>query len=219
MFVSINNGDDSVMPRTKAFDPEEALEAALQLFWTKGYEQTSMQDLVDAMGINRGSLYDTFGDKHRLYRKAVDRYLEWYTLRGMRAAIASGDYSPREQLQMLFDRIAEEAEGVNRLRGCLLTNTITELSHRDPEITAQVAEAVKRVEDTLTDVIRRGQELGEFTSSEDARSLARFLVNTIQGMRVVTRIYGAREPMLDIARIALATLNAGSPLTPKAGLH
>jgi TetR/AcrR family transcriptional repressor of nem operon len=201
------------MARSKAFSPEEVLESALQLFWTKGYEQTTMQDLVDAMGINRGSLYDTFGDKRQLYRQAMERYLDWYTLRDLRLAMDSGDYSPATQISLLFDRLAEEGEGVNRRRGCLLTNTITELGHRDPEITEQVAAGVRRVEDTLTELIQKGQELGEFTSTEDARALAQFLTNTIQGMRVLTRVYGDRRHLADISRIALSTL------TPKAGLH
>lgn len=213
MFFFESNGRNTDMARSKAFDPEDVLEAALQLFWTKGYEQTSMQDLVDAMGINRGSLYDTFGDKQRLYRKAVARYLDWHTLRTMRAAMADGDYSPKEQMELLFDRLVEEGEGVNRERGCLLTNTITELGHRDPEVTEQVAEGIRQVEDTFAELILKGQEIGEFTSNIDARALARFLVSTIQGMRVVTRVYGAREPLADIARIALSTL------MPKAGIH
>lgn len=213
IFFLINNGRNTSMARSKAFDPDEVLEAALQLFWTKGYEQTSMQDLVDAMGINRGSLYDTFGDKHSLYSKAVERYLHRYTLRGMRAAVESGVYSPMEQIRLLFDRLVEEGGGINRERGCLLTNTITELGHRDPEITEQVAAGIKSVEDTLTEVVGKGQEIGEITSTEDARSLARYLTNTIQGMRVVSRVYGAQNPLADIARVALSTL------TPKAGIH
>lgn len=213
MFPGIVNRENSVMPRTKSFDPDVALESALQLFWTKGYEQTSMQDLVDAMGINRGSLYDTFGDKHQLYRLSVERYLDWYTLRGMRAVMATEEYSPGAQLALLFDRLVEEGAGVNRERGCLLTNTITELGHRDSEITELVADGIRRVEDTLTALVRAGQEKGEFTSTEDPRALARFLVNSIQGIRVLSRVYGERGPLADIARIALATL------TPKAGLH
>lgn len=213
MLSGIHNGRNTVMARSKAFDPEEALESALQLFWTKGYEQTSVQDLVDAMGINRGSLYDTFGDKHSLYCKAVDRYLDRYTLRSMRTAMAGGDYSPKEQLSLLFDRLVEEGAGVNRKRGCLLTNTITEQGQRDPEITEQAVDAIETLEEMLTVLIRKGQEIGEFTVGQDARALARFLVNTIQGMRVLTRVYGTREPLADIARVAL------SVLMPRAGVH
>lgn len=201
------------MARPKAFDPEIALESALQLFWTQGYEQTSIQDLVEVMGINRGSLYDTFGDKHQLYRMAIDRYLDRYTLRTMRAAMATGAYSPMEQIHLLFDRLVEEGAGVNRNRGCFLTNTITELGNRDAEITEQVAEGVKRVEEILLDLVRKGQEQGEITSTRDARALARFLTGSIQGIRVLSRVYGEREPLADIARTALSTL------TPNAGIH
>lgn len=201
------------MARSKAFVPDDALEAALQLFWTKGYEQTSMQDLVDTMGINRGSLYTTFGGKQQLFHRAVDRYLDSYTLRGIRAAMAAGDYSPAEQLRLLFARMAEEGAGLNRRRGCLLTNTITELGHRNPEITKQVVEGIEKVEEILTELVRTGQEKGEFTSTEDARTLARFLTNTIQGMRVLTRVHGDKAVLEDIARVAMSTL------TPKAGIH
>lgn len=201
------------MARSKTFDPDEVLEAALQLFWTKGYEKTSVQDLVDTMGINRGSLYDTFGDKRQLYLSVVDRYVAWYSISGMRAAMAGNGKSPKQQLTLLFDRLVEEGQGLNRKRGCLLTNTITELGHRDPLITEQVVDAMTRVEDTLTDLVRKGQELGEFSSHEDARSLARYLINAVNGMRVLMRVYDSRDPLADIARVTLSRLN------PKANLH
>lgn len=208
MFSLYNNGEHAVMARTKSFDPEQALESALQLFWTNGYEQTSMQDLVEAMGINRGSLYDTFGDKRQLYSKTIERYLDCYTLKDIRAVMAENEYSPREQLRLLFDRLVEEGAGINRKRGCLLTNTITELAHRDPEITQQAKEGIRHAEEILTKLVRQGQALGQFNTAEDARALARFLVNSIQGIRVLSRIYGEREPLADIARIALDTMSA-----------
>lgn len=93
------------MARPKEFDPNEALERAMLLFWEKGFQATSMRDLVQAMGINRGSLYDTFGSKEELYQAAIDRYCDEQTAGMIDMLSAPGE--PKDVLERVFQRALE----------------------------------------------------------------------------------------------------------------
>jgi len=196
------------MARTKAFDTDQALKQALHLFWRQGYEHTSMQDLVEAMGINRGSLYDTFGDKHSLYVMAVEKYLSDYSMRDVREAMAKGEVDPKTIIAALLRRMAREAGGEERARGCFLTNTIVEIGRGDGAIAERTRNAIEDMEQILTDLIAVGQQRGQFTSSRDASALALFLVNTMQGLRVLSKIYEDGDRLNDVVDGALAALSS-----------
>ncbi len=122
--------------RPKEFDKQEALAQAMDVFWTHGYDATSVQDLLDAMGINRGSMYDTFGDKHALFTAAYDHYAQNAAARITR--ILDGPGSPLANIRKLLRCMADPA-GDGRRRGCMCTNAVVELAPHD----AQVAGAVK----------------------------------------------------------------------------
>jgi TetR/AcrR family transcriptional repressor of nem operon len=106
------------MARPKEFDPDQALDRAVELFWRKGYEATSIQDLVEALGINRSSLYGTFGDKHALYLAAIDRYCE--DVVAPRVAELDQAASPRAAIRQLFLSLPTRATRRRERRGCLL---------------------------------------------------------------------------------------------------
>lgn len=194
------------MPRTKAFDTEQALDRALHLFWRQGYENTSVQDLVDTMGINRGSLYDTFGDKHSLYILAVEKYLSVHSLHDVRAAVAREDADPKTILTELLQRLAREASGPDRARGCLLTNTIVEIGKNDAEITSRIRTAIENMVVLLTTLISEGQKLGQFRRDRDPKALAMFVVNTMQGLRVLSKIHDDDAGMKDVVDETLNSL-------------
>ncbi len=196
------------MARTKAFDTDQALKQALHLFWKQGYEHTSMQDLVEAMGINRGSLYDTFGGKHALYVMAVEKYLSDYSMRDVRQAMAGGEVDPKTVIAALLRRMAREAAGKERARGCFLTNTIVEIGRGDGVIAARTRSAIEDMEKILTDLVAEGQKRGQFTTGRDAGALALFLVNTMQGLRVLSKIYEDGDRLDDVVDGALAVLAA-----------
>ena len=196
------------MARTKAFDTDQALKRALHLFWKQGYEHTSMQDLVEAMGINRGSLYDTFGDKHSLYVMAVEKYLSDYSMRDVRQAMAEGEVDPKTVIAALLRRMAREAAGKERARGCFLTNTIVEIGRADGAIAARARSAIEDMERILTDLIAEGQKRGQFTNHRDAPALALFLVNTMQGLRVLSKIYEDGDRLDEVVDGALDALAA-----------
>ena len=190
------------MPRTKEFEPLEALDAAMELFWRKGYEAASMRELLDAMGIGRGSFYDTFGDKHALFLAALDRFQEVRTSWVEEVLVGSGLEGVRE----VFGRTVDGLVEFEPRRGCLLANAAVELAPHDPEVAARISGYVHRAEAAFEDVLARAREDGELSADSDPKALARFLVNTLHGLRVLARAGSDRETLEDIVHVALEAL-------------
>lgn len=193
------------MPRTKQFDESEALEKAMTLFWSRGFEATSMQALVDTMGINRGSLYDSFGDKRTLFEKALERYDQEY--RKARFERLETTLPPRRALEVFLEEAIEESVNDDERRGCFIVNTMLELAPHDPEITRYVTRVIKEAEASLERIIRRGQQRGEVSPAKDATALARFLLHVAFGLRVMARVNPRRSEMDAAARFALSALD------------
>jgi TetR/AcrR family transcriptional repressor of nem operon len=191
------------MPRTKAFDPDEALDRAMRVFWEGGYEATSVEALVQATGVNRASLYGAFGDKHALFLKALERY----TGAGLFAAVEKMDRTApvRDLLAALFDRLIARAHD-RRGVGCLLTNTICEFGSRDPDVLEAARQALARMENALDLLVRRGQGEGAFDAAADPREIARFLVNAMLGLQVIARVNPDDRTLRQIAERTLAAL-------------
>ncbi|MBB6731522.1 TetR/AcrR family transcriptional regulator [Cohnella zeiphila] len=192
------------MARGKEFDEDAVLLKAMHLFWEQGYEKTSVNDLVEGMGIHRRSLYDTFGDKHELFLKAIERYGTLINGR-FRAAIARAE-SSRKALQFLFDLMIDGYEG--KPPGCLLVNTATELAPRDAEVDARTGEGFDTMERLLADLIRTGQQKREFPQDRKAEELAEQIHAVMLGIRVLARTSADRTKMHRIADAALANLHA-----------
>ncbi|MEU2544481.1 TetR family transcriptional regulator [Streptomyces roseolus] len=194
------------MARTKEFDPEAALQAALDLFWARGYEATSMADLVEHLGIGRASLYATFGSKHELYLKAMDRYLESRDPRLVEELSAPGPALPA--VRALVRRFAAEAtaEGL-RLSGCFVTNSAAELAPRDPAVARRVELSWEQVETLLYAALTRARAQGELPADRDPRALSRMLLVLLQGIRVVGKASTDPARVRDAAEEALRLLD------------
>jgi TetR/AcrR family transcriptional repressor of nem operon len=190
------------MPRTKEFEPQEALDAAMHLFWRKGFGATSMRDLLDAMCIGRGSFYNTFGDKHTLFLAALDRFEDARTSWMDRALEGAGV----DGIEEVFRRSIEALLGFEPRRGCLLANTAVELAPHDPEVAGRISRYVRRTEEAFTGALARAQEAGEIPADGDPKVLARFLVSNLHGLRVLARAGADRRTLEDAARVALQAL-------------
>ena len=192
------------MSRTKEFDPDAALQAALELFWRKGYEATSMADLVDHLGIARASIYGTFGGKHDLYLKALDRYLESRDPAIIEALSQPGPALP--SVRALIRRYAEESAVDQHRRGCFVVNTAIELLPTDRMAARRVESSWDAVEVALTSALTRARAQGELAPDRDPRALARFLLTVMQGLRVLAK--GDPDParLGDAAEAALVIL-------------
>jgi TetR/AcrR family transcriptional repressor of nem operon len=192
--------------RTKEFDPDAALQSALELFWRRGYEATSMADLVTHLGIGRASIYATFGNKHDLYLKAVDRYAESCNPQILDELSQPGPALPA--VRALVRRFATEA-GSEELRhsGCFITNTAAELGPHDPEAARRVERSWEQVETLLHSALVRAQAQGELPEERDPRAVARLLFVLLQGLRVTGKASDDPARVRDAAEQALTLLD------------
>jgi TetR/AcrR family transcriptional repressor of nem operon len=192
------------MARTKEFDPDVALQAALELFWERGYESTSIADLVERLGIGRASLYATFGDKHELYMKALQRYLDTRDPSPVEVLSQPGPALPG--VRRLVELYAEESSSEDGKQGCMVTNAAAELLPRDAEVCRFVDRSWEALEAALTSALIRARAQGELAADRDPRALARFLVVLLQGLRVTGK--GSSDParIRDAAAQALSML-------------
>ncbi|MFI0774524.1 TetR/AcrR family transcriptional regulator [Streptomyces sp. NPDC021212] len=194
------------MARTKEFDPEAALQSALELFWRRGYEATSMADLVEHLGIGRASIYATFGNKRELYLKAMDRYAETRDPNLLVELSQPGPALPA--VRAMVRRFAEEAASPEkRLMGCLVTNTAAELAPHDPAVARRVEVSWDHVETPLHSALIRAQAQGELPEDRDPRALARMLLVLLQGLRVVGKASDDPARVRDAAEQALTLLD------------
>ncbi len=188
------------MARTKEFDPDVALRAAMDLFWRRGYEATSMQDLVDHLGVGRGSIYATFGSKHELYLLALDRYAEETGERTLDRLSQPGPVLPA--VRALLEGFL--AEALTDRKGCFVTNTAVECPH-DPPIARKVESNWDGLETLIAGALTRARGQGELAGDKDPRALARFLVIIAQGLKVMAKVPDERR-MRDAVDQALSLL-------------
>lgn len=182
------------MPWEKQFDVEEARQAALTVFWTRGYENTSMPDLLEAMGIQRGSFYDTFKSKHHALMDALHRY-DSGRRRTFLSASSAGK-SPTQVIGSLFSAVAAEAVSESRRRGCFLVNCALELAPRDAAVAALVNRAFDETRAFFSSMIKEGQQSGEIPCRIDPEAAAQALLCLLLGMRVLARA-GAEQAAVE----------------------
>ena len=168
------------MARPREFNEEAVLGSAMMAFWRHGYHATGVQELVDATGVNRASLYGTFGNKEQFFISALKRYIE-ICLENLRTALARGGNAVegiRHMLEYFMDNLLQQA------RGCLLYNTALEASGQHAAIRSEVEVGMERIEALLTDWVCKGQAAGEVDAERDAVLLARTVMAAMHSMTV-----------------------------------
>ncbi|MGW0815996.1 TetR/AcrR family transcriptional regulator [Streptomyces viridiviolaceus] len=194
------------MARTKEFDPDAALRAALELFWRRGFEATSMSDLVAHLGIGRASIYATFGNKRELYLKALERYEQGLLPDMLQELARPGPALPG--VRALVRRYAAEATADDlRGRGCFVTNTAAELAPHDPAAARRVERNWDQLEAVLHSALARARSQGELPADRDPLALARMLLVLLQGLRVVGKASADPARVRDATEQALALLD------------
>ena len=168
------------MARPREFDEEAALTAAIGCFWARGYEATSTRDLADAMGIAGKSLYNAFGDKHGLFRQALERYLQGFDVRISRF---EGRMPPRQAIRAFFDEIVEQTLCDPDWKGCMLVNSALEVA----DLRQVVAEGLAKTEAFFRRCVAAGQRSGTIPTVQTADDLARHLLAVLLGLRVLAR--------------------------------
>ena len=190
------------MARPREFDEAVVLTAAMECFWAQGYEATSVRTLAGRMGITGASLYNAFGDKRSLYRRALDRYLEQSVQRiGRLERLA-----PAEAIDAFFGEIVERSVNDEQRRGCLLVNSALETPACEPELQAVIARQAMVIEAFFRGRLTAGQGDGTITRRQSADDLARMLLGVLFGIRVLARTRPDRDVLEGAVRGALGLL-------------
>ena len=193
------------MARHKEFERDEALQKAMEVFWTRGYEATSMQNLVEHMGINRQSLYDTFGDKHSLYLEALDRYQQVESRKLFELIEKPG--SVKKAFRQLFSGVIEGSLGDGERRGCLMNNAMSELASRCAATAEKTRHNMAAIEEAFYRALLRGKKEGELKGVREPRAMARFLYNSFQGLVLMSKATQDRKTLEDVVKVTLSVLD------------
>lgn len=193
------------MPRTKQFQEEEVLQKAVEIFWRKGYHATSMEDLVQYLGINRGSLYDTFGGKKQLFEKAIRKYIQDNTK--ITHELLSQHKSVKEGLYHFFKVVVEGSIADDEKKGCLVVNTSTELATSDPEMAKILIRNRQNFEEIFLQYLKTGQEKGEIGNDKDLEAISKYLVTFFNGLKVSAKINPQGADMHAVVRAGLSVLD------------
>lgn len=192
------------MARPREFDEEAVLDSVISTFWSRGFEATSIQDLVEATSLSRASLYGAFGDKETLYARAIERYVAQQAEHAQRV---EQDESALHALEVLIGDWVKGVCGKDAPRGCFLQLAGSE-KDTDSWIRDVVRDQQNALEALIVRLIKRGQKLGEIARAIDAEATAKMFVVLQQGLASAGRIGWSRERMNGAARQALDLLHA-----------
>ncbi|MFC3157338.1 transcriptional regulator, TetR family [Chryseobacterium arachidis] len=183
------------MARTKEFNEDQVLDKAIEIFWYKGYNGTSAQDLVTHLGLSRSSLYDTFGDKQKLFVASLKKYQK--QSQDQIVELFDTSENIKETLQNIFKQAVIESLEDRITKGCFMVNTSIELAVHDSEISEIVQNNTQIMEGIFTKAMQKGQDLEQISKNMDAKTLARFIFNNYSGIRVLARTGEADKQVYD----------------------
>jgi len=184
--------------RPRAFDENQVLTRAMELFWARGYERLGMRELLAELGISRQSLYDTFGSKRGLFLRTIQHYRS--TQLSQALALLQREGSPLENVKAVL-RFFEELAFDQRSRGCLVANSLVEIDPGDEELSALLGETLEMLRAALERTLVEAQARGELSAGPSPLELSRALVNAMVGLAVTGR--------LPLPRSAITEIHAG----------
>ena len=190
------------MARSIAFNREEVLDKAVQVFWAKGYEATSMQDLVDAMGIQRGSLYGSFGGKQQLFLTALNRYGD-VVVKSLLSLLESKP-SAKDSIESFFAQLVEHLLTAGPLRSCLVTNSAIERGLTDEATREKIFSLLNAIEKGFYQALLRAQENKEISAKINLTATAYYLTSSMQGLIVMGKICHERPVLESINQVTLS---------------
>ncbi len=188
----------------REFNHDQVLDAAMAIFWAKGYEAASLADLTAAMGLAKSSFYEAFGSKHALFLRVIDRYGE--TIVAPRSSLLETGNWAGSTIAVLFERIIEGVLAEDPRRGCLAGNAASEVLPGDTIAAPHINACLMRYEDAFHGILTRAGDSGELPPERDLRAIARFLAATLQGLYVMAQAGAGRDALNDIAGGAMAGL-------------
>lgn len=192
------------MARPIEFDREAVLRNAIGVFWQKGYGGSSIKDLVEATGLQPGSLYAAFGDKRGLFLAAIDSYFA--SMQHMIATLLHTDQTPILRIEAFFDRLIRDSVTDEQRKGCLLVNTLLEIPVNDREINVKLHAMFSEVEQALCSVLKEHRASNEHLNQQSPEALAKFLIAGIYGLRVFNKTQPDASTLKSIVDSLLSVL-------------
>jgi TetR/AcrR family transcriptional repressor of nem operon len=189
--------------RPKDFDEAAVLDKAVELFWKKGYEATSLEQLLAAMGMGKGSMYHNFGNKREVFKLTLNRFSQKFI--GWLDTELTKAKDPIAFIKDYFRGIPKQGADDHK-KGCFLGNTVAELACIDPGLEKLAAEHLERMEGIFYKHIKNAQQLGKLKSKEDARLLARHLINLWNGLNITRRMYSSPKDLVPLVELQLKML-------------
>lgn len=191
------------MARPREFDEDAVLDKTVQCFWSRGYESTSVRDLINKTGLTGASLYNAFGDKRALYQRALDHYVNRSVVERIRRC---DRLPPREAIAAFFVDVVERSLNDRQHKGCMLVNTALEVAPHDPGFQEIVAGVLSQIESFFYERLRAGQADGSIAASTPPEILAKHFLGVLMGVRVLARVRPERELLEGAIAPALAIL-------------
>ena len=192
------------MARSREFDTGKAVDAAIELFRRRGFEGVSIQEIVAATGVGRGSLYGAFGSKEGIYHAALEKYRAAYA--DPLTELLACDAPARDLIRQVLTGLVDEIVGDRSQHACLVVSAAVEMAGRDAEVAGRLRSTTRQLEDGFTALLSRAQREGEITLAGTPRDLARFIMMTIHGLRVLGAISPDRRSLMSTVEVVLAAL-------------
>ncbi|WP_299520293.1 TetR/AcrR family transcriptional regulator [Winogradskyella sp.] len=188
------------MPRVEIFNRDEVLEKVVQLFHSKGYNATSMQDLVDATGLNRSSIYNSFGSKMELYQESLRVYKKQASKYVQKILVHNSE--PIETIRKIFATSPED-----KTNGCFLGNCTAEMANQDREIKNFLQNNLNAMQDLFEELVSKGQSTGSINSNKSAKAYAAYLFTALQGLRITGILLTEQQEYESIVNTILSVLD------------
>lgn len=190
--------------RPREFDINSVSEVVANVFWERGYHATSLDDLCDATGLLRGSLYSAFGDKHGMLLAALEHYGDGAV--AQLSARLNSNLPALEALRAALMHYTRTASALNGLRGCFITNATLELLPHDKELARKIELIMRRTATLLTAAVIRGQAEGVFSTDLDEKAVGDFLLCVTQGLRVIGKFMQSEERLAAVVDLSMRAL-------------
>jgi TetR/AcrR family transcriptional repressor of nem operon len=190
--------------RTKIFSDLEVIDKAIDVFWNKGYEAASTDELLSAMGIGKGSFYNSFpGGKRELFEKSLDQFNQIALAKLRQQLQNSAD--PLEEVRAFFRSISTDRKQ-NHMKGCFLGNTIAELALVETELKGKAVKLLKQLEAVFFEALEDAQKKGRLQTKEDSKVLARYLITVWNGVSITRRMYPNQTDLQSLIELQLSII-------------
>lgn len=189
--------------RPREFNTEDALETAMQQFWLVGYEATSLQDLLDVMNLSKSSLYQTYGSKHELFLRSIDLYQK--TSVSELQQCLNNSLTSKTFIKTLLEDVIAEASSKKK-KGCLLVNTVNELSNRDKAVFKVVSNGIDNVASVIKQAVIRGKKEGTIKSTVSTDTLVNYIVSNVSGLRTMVKNGANKSQLVPLVNMIVKTV-------------